>query len=770
MARTLLLALAVIVPLFPVTSVSQPAMETPSVNSADNSKSEGTQKMVEILKQISKSYQNYHNILANKLRVKFLSDLLKENPDNELTLYQEMLFAGETESAIKGLEKVWSRPGLDSFNQMKVGRMLSIGYLRLAEQENCVANHTAQSCLFPIREGGVHSIQRGSRKAIEALTFILKNDPGDVKSRWLLNIAYQTLGEYPDNVPPEYLYPPEIFRSDYEMAPFIDIAPALGLDLERLSGGCSIEDFDRDGDIDIMMSSWGVDDQLLYFRNNGDGSFTDRTVQSGLTGLTGGLNMFHADYNNDGYADVFITRGAWMGVYGRHPNSLLKNNGDGTFSDVTIESGTLSYFPTEAAAWGDFNNDGWVDLFIGNETTYDRYPSELYKNNGDGTFTNVAAEVGLDVVGMIKAVVWGDYDNDGFIDLYISCLGGANRLMKNNGKKKGKWSFTNVADKAGVSEPNYSFPTFFFDYDNDGWLDIFVSDFGGKPTDYINGLPAKMDVIGPVVNDFLGKPSIVTVPKLYHNNRNGTFTDVAKEMNLDKTLFGMGCNFGDLDNDGYLDIYIGTGHPDLDVLIPNRMFRNAEGKIFQDVTGSGGFGHLQKGHGIAFADIDNDGDQDIFAEMGGAFEGDVARQVLFQNPGSGNHWVTLVLQGVKANRAGIGARIKVTVQRADGKSRDIYVTAGTGGSFGSSSLQQEIGLGDAQRIKSITIDWPGSHTKQTLSNVAMDSVIKVREGSSEIATEGPDTITMPPAAKKGGGGHEHHDHHDHHNHDHNYGQ
>src|SRR5438045_7948375 len=128
----------------------------------------------------------------------------------------------------------------------------------------------------------------------------------------------------------------------------------------------------------------------------------------------------------------------------------------------------------------------------------------------------------------------------------------------------------------------------------------------------------------------------------------------------------MGNNFGDLDNDGWRDFYLGTGDPNLSTLIPNRMFRNAEGRFFQDVTTAGGFGHLQKGHGIAFGDIDNDGDQDVFEKMGGAVEADHYRSVLYENPGNDNRWLKLKLVGVPSNRSGIGARIKVTVDSSEG--------------------------------------------------------------------------------------------------------
>ncbi|MGH7455910.1 MAG: CRTAC1 family protein, partial [bacterium] len=157
------------------------------------------------------------------------------------------------------------------------------------------------------------------------------------------------------------------------------------------------------------------------------------------------------------------------------------------------------------------------------------------------------------------------------------------------------------------------------------------------------------------------------------------------------------------------------------------MFRNAEGKYFQDVTTSGGFGHLQKGHGVSFGDLDNDGDQDIYTVIGGALPGDAFQNALFENPGHGNHWITLKLEGVQTNRAAIGARIKIAVDMEKG-SRDIHSTVTTGGSFGASSLQQEIGLGQATSISEIEITWPTTGKVQVFKNVGMDQMLKIREG------------------------------------------
>ncbi|MFQ5676226.1 MAG: CRTAC1 family protein [bacterium] len=612
---------------------------------------------------------------------------------------------------------------------------LAISYLRFGTQENSIFHHTPESGLLPIRRAGIHKNRRGSVDAISVYTEILNANPHDLTSRWLLNIAYMTLGEYPEKVPPLWLVPPEVFKSDYDIGGFSDVAPQIGLDVIGHAGGSIIEDFDGDGYLDIMASSHGLLDQLRYFRNNGDGSFTEHTTEAGLRGIVGGKNACHSDYNNDGFPDVLVLRGGWMDKAGLFPNSLLRNNGNGTFDDVTVEAGLLSFFPAQTASWGDYDNDGWLDFYIGNESVNAaRRPCELYHNNGDGTFTDVAAEVGLAVVGYVKGVAWGDYNNDGLPDLYVSRLSEPNLLYRNDGKSSsGQWKFTEVGEEAGVSEPVSSFPTWFWDYDNDGWLDIFVSGFRGSTRD--------------VAADYLGLPSKAERPRLYRNNQDGTFTDVTKKVGLYKVLMTMGCNFGDIDNDGFLDFYVGTGDPDFRTLIPNRMFRNADGKYFQDVTTSGGFGHIQKGHGVAFGDLDDDGDQDIYAVMGGAYPGDVFQNVLFENPGHGNHWITLRLEGVQSNRAAIGTRIRVSVNTENGH-RDIYSMVTTGGSFGSSSLQQEIGLGQATSIRAIEIIWPSTGEIQVFKNVGMDQILKIREDNPVAIPIRLERFSLSPNTEK----------------------
>lgn len=199
-------------------------------------------------------------------------------------------------------------------------------------------------------------------------------------------------------------------------------------------------------------------------------------------------------------------------------------------------------------------------------------------------------------------------------------------------------------------------------------------------------------------------------------------------------------------------LYVGTGDPDLGTLIPNRMFRNAEGKRFQEVTTSGGFGHLQKGHGVAFADFGNDGNQDVFEQMGGAYSGDTYRNALYLNPGHGNHWITLKLKGMRSNRAAIGARIRVITATAEGE-RSIYKTVSSGDSFGASPLRQEIGLGLAKSIRSVEIFWPATGKSQVITDLEMDRFYKIREGDETAVAWSVKSFQMPKNAAPG-----HHSH------------
>lgn len=610
---------------------------------------------------------------------------------------------------------------LDERSRAELLLRKGMAFLRLGEQENCLATHNPDSCIFPLKPRAYHLLPRGSRGAIAMFNAHLAEQPNDFTARWLLNLAHMTLGEYPDKVNPQYLMPPEKFASDYDMPRFLDVSDGLGIDANDLGGGTIVDDFDNDGFYDLVISAWDLKGQLRFFRNNGNGTFTDRTSEAGLVGEVGALNIQQTDYNNDGLLDIWMLRGAWLGKTGRIPKSLLRNNGDGTFTDVTEEAGLLSFHPTQASRWFDYDGDGWLDVFIGHESLDVNDPDwcELYRNNRNGTFTECAKISGINIAEFVKGVACADYDNDGRPDLFLSVRGTREKILFHNDgpDSSGQWRFSDVAAKAGVHHPFLSFATFFFDYNNDGWEDLFVSGY------YLQ------KGVGDVAADYLGLPNTGEKPRLYRNNRDGTFKDATAEARLNRICHTMGHNYGDLDNDGWLDFYCGTGDPDFRTLIPKRMFRNANGKFFQDVTTATGTGHIQKGHGISFADFDDDGDQDVYIALGGAYSGDFARNALFVNPGFSNRWLKLKLVGTKANRAAIGARIKVTVQTPAG-TRELHRVVSSGGNFGSNPLRQEIGLGNATLILAVDIRWPGSDTRQTVTGLELDHSYQIREGDT----------------------------------------
>ncbi len=641
---------------------------------------------------------------------------------------QELMNAGYTNSALEQLVTIRElgrneeAPPVPGFYET-LEEFIGLGFLRQAGElacRNTGAGLVRPPCWRPVPSARAVLLPDSARVAFAAAAdwhaAMLDRRPEDLRARWLLNvIAFQT-GTWPDAVPPEHRIPEQGFGGPHQQSdgmPLLeDVAPRVGLDVVSLSGGGIVEDFNGDGLPDVLVSSRGLLDQMRYFESNGAGGFVERTEKAGLRGLVGGLNMVHADYDNDGDADVFVLRGGWL-VQG-YPNSLLRNDG-GFFSDVTLESGIYSEHPTQTGAWGDFDGDGWLDLVIGNESRDARtHPTELFRNKGDGTFEEVGAEVGLGFAAFSKGVVWGDYDNDGLLDLYFSLLHAPNRLYRNLGPDaNGRFGFEDVTASAGVSEPSASFPTWFWDFDNDGYLDIYVAGYRAQT--------------GDLVREMEGVPHGSELPRLYRNVGDGTFADVTEAQGLDRIMYAMGSNFGDFDGDGWLDFLVGTGDPDVRQLMPNRMFRNL-GDRFVEITGATGVGSLHKGHSVAFVDVDNDGDTDIHIQLGGANEGDISPNALYENPGFGMRWIALELEGVTANRSGIGARVDVSVPTPNGEVQ-LHRVVGTGGSFGSNPLRQEIGLGADAVTATVRIVWPGSGTIDEWVDLQVDQAYRLREGN-----------------------------------------
>ncbi len=600
---------------------------------------------------------------------------------------------------------------------------LAVAHLRKGETENCVHCQTGESCILPIRGEGVHVHPAGSRQAVHHLQQVLQRQPGHLPAKWLLNVAHMTLGSYPDSVPSPYLIEPSKFESEASFPRLANVAAQAGLSTFGLAGGAIVDDFDGDHLLDVIVSDWNTSSELRYFRNDGDGSFSDRSHEAGFRGVFGGLNLRHADYDNDGDLDILVLRGGWLAAGALSPNSLLENDGAGVFRDVTFDVGLGDvHYPTQTADWADFDNDGFLDLFIGNEDV----PSQLFKNTGQRHFIDVAARAGVENRRYAKGVTWGDYNDDGFPDLYVSNLGSSNRLYRNN--RDG--TFTDVATEKDVAQPTESFPAWFWDFNNDGALDLYVGAYDIR------------ERMHSFVADFLGLPNSAEFDLLYQGDGSGNFVDVSGEKRVARVTLPMGSNFGDIDGDGFLDYYLGTGFTEYEALQPNRLFLNRAGEHFDDVSAASGMSHIQKGHGVSFADIDNDGDRDVFIVMGGAYPGDGFTNALFNNPGFDHHWITIKLVGQQTNRSGIGARIHVALNES-GKRRSIYRWVTSGGSFGGNPLRQEIGIGVSSQIEFIEVTWPTSRKSQRFENVGVDQFIEITEGQSEYRRLDVPSFSLP---------------------------
>jgi hypothetical protein len=617
-------------------------------------------------------------------------------------------YQGQPKEAYEVLEQarslVESHPGLAEGWLYSIIFFQGVAGLRRGENDNCLECRGEGACIFPIRTTAVHTNPAGSRLAVRHFTEYLGQFPDDLAVRWLLNLAYMTLGEYPHQVPPQYLLTFDRFGAEFDIGHFKDVAHLVGVNRFNMSGGAVMDDFDNDGLLDLVVTDWDATGAMAYYRNKGDGTFEDRTQAAGLAKQYGALNLVQADYDNDGFVDLFVPRGAWV-PFPMRP-TLLRNNGDNTFTDVTRQAGLLDPVNSISACWADFDNDGFLDLFVCSE----RGPNRLYRNRGNGTFEEVAARAG--VAGKqrhCKGAAWIDYDNDGYPDLFVNYLGSTPQLFHNN--RNG--TFTDVTEAMGITGPTHGFSCWAFDYDNDGWLDLFATCYEATLED--------------IISDMLGLPRTpgMDVTRLYRNLGGKKFQDVSHEAGVDKVFATMGSNFADFDNDGYLDFYLGTGDPSLATLVPNRMFKNVGGKRFGEITTTSGTGHLQKGHGVACGDWDRDGNVDLFMEVGGAVPGDRYHNVLFQNPGQGNNWLTVKLVGKKTNRSAIGARIKV-VPRGGGPPA-VYRHVSSGSSFGGNPLQQTIGLGKAASVATVEIFWPTSGTTQVFHDVAVNQALEITE-------------------------------------------
>ncbi len=663
--------------------------------------------------------------LFNKRRATMMEGQLQqmvypEKLNLQLLYIKELLRSNRIEEALQNVDQINSvltqrNINLPSDIKQKFLLLHATIYLRQGELENCLENHQMSSCILPFDQAAEHINPGGSEAAIPILKEVLTLNPENYGAIWLLNIAYETLGKSRSDLQAAFRIP---LDAD-EQERWANKSGSMGIDFNGLAGGVIADDFNNDGYIDLVISSWGESDGLKYYEHNTTDGFIDKSASSGLSKIFGGLNINHTDYNNDGHLDIFVMRGGWFETQGKLPNSLLKNNGDGSFTDVTKEAGIYTLAPTQASVWTDINQDGHIDLFVANESSERaQFDNELWINDGQGHFVNKIAGSGLDVHGFFKGVTAVCLtENSSIADIFLSDYKGVNRIFKNISSQQ-SIQFSALEAPWKVDKPLASFSCWAFDQDNDGLEDIFVSGYGNSD--------GSMSPISSAGANYTGQ-YVGASPIIYRNTAKG-FQSLDQKSGLDKAAYTMGSNFGDLDNDGALDFYLATGDPAMASIVPNLVYQNEGNNQYKDVSFQLGMAHLQKGHGVAFADFDRDGDQDIYTVLGGAYEGDVFANAYFENPGSEHPWIVLHLRGKQSNRAAIGARVVLKYSDAAGNTKQIHRKVTSGSSFGGNSLQLEIGLGSAEKILECTVIWPYKDSVDQFEGLEINKAYILTEG------------------------------------------
>jgi len=541
--------------------------------------------------------------------------------------------------------------------------------------------------------------------------------------------------------------------------------------------GITVADIDNDGFYDIFIPD-GVESKL--FHNLGNGKFEDITAKAGLAGLDGVSVALFADYDNDGYKDLFVSRTF-------KPNQLFHNNRDGTFTDVTAKSGIGADCCTTVASWGDYDNDGYLDLYVGRyldpradipTTFYARngLPNQLYHNNHDGTFTNVTVKAGVGDPGLCLGTVFGDYNDDGYPDIYVVNDFGRKTLYRNN--KDG--TFTDVTVASGTLAYGAGMSASFADYDNDGKLDIYATNIRSEDAWYADwptvgrymlntwrqgvwktDMPLYMQVFKQSGTDFVKVfQQMASGNTLLHNRGDGTFEDTTVKNHANPPGWYWGASFADFDNDGWLDIFAADGwvYNDRDTEIEldflnnvvteqklyktgiffdpahfghtswhgwerNRYLHNRGDGSFEEIGRAAGNDLLLNARGVAVADFWNRGVMDI------AVAASTDRHALLRNEiGTQRHWLQVELVGVQSNRDAVGARVSIKV---NGKPQMREVVLGDG--YGSqNSLRQHFGIGDATSVDELIVKWPRSGIVQTFKNVAANRIVEITEGVNQL--------------------------------------
>lgn len=637
---------------------------------------------------------------------------------------------------------------------------LALSYMRLAESKNCLDRLLDESdadphqvlCTLPL--DAHHRRQVYSRKAAGVFEKLLNEyDPDDRVYQWLLNFSYMTVDGYPHEVPQQYQLGAnfvdyfhgetrENMERKYEWLRLRDRAKEFGIDKMSTSPGLAVEDFNRDGYLDAITG--GSFTSVSYFENDGGKGFIDKSDESGLSKIRGTHIMSAADYDNDGWMDVFISRpfGSRLGDF-----VLMRNNRDGTFTDVTVSSGLLKKEEERderalawASLWGDIDNDGDLDLFVGlwsfyngvDSSTYitpftDNMQAVLYRND-EGSFTDVTKEYGLDKIVRGRSIfggAFGDFDGDGYIDMALTPMWVPSAiLIKNEGGKR-------FVETDLLESSTWGFMASFLDYNHDGLLDLYV---GGSGSAY--GV-TEQTVFGESFDTFNNETT------LWIQQADGSWEGRPDYFTGNMPMATMGTSFGDLNNDGAYDFYLGTGSPEGWLVLPNLMFmgQRENGVVagpMDNISMLNDLGSIQKGHGIVFFDFDEDGDQDLYSSLGGMWPGDAWPDQFFVNESKlDNSWLKIRLRGRESNRFGVGARIKVVSRNESGDLTPHYYYMTNKTVFGSAPYLAHMGLADAVAVERVEVTWPGKLSPAVYSAELNTTVVLDEKAASVLTAAKP---------------------------------
>ena len=596
----------------------------------------------------------------------------------DLAQYEEAkhpLFAGRFDEALKTLiPAVKERPGV-------VPYVIATIYLRLERYAEGIP-YALQAC---------------------------RDTPGEIRYSWMLRTLTLHAGQPESTIPKEFrLKTPPSSPATFQ---FRDVTDAAGAGRLALGRGAAWGDFDNDGHEDILTGAERA--PFCLFRNRGDGTFEDVAAKAGLIDPVG-LGCYASqfiDYDNDGFQDIFLTSNGWGGG-GRL--FLFHNESGKRFVDVTDSAGLAAPVNAFGSSWADYDHDGRVDLAVAtgiiDPEGGDRI--RLYHNEGNGKFREVGEQAGLAQKARWISMAWGDYDGDGRQDLLATSYDAGPFLFRNLGNGR----FEDVSVPAGIRTQAAAYTPVFLDYDNDGNLDLFVCTYPGGDLTVNAMIEAKM--------------SGAAIPRaqrqlLFRNNGDGTFRNVTEEVGITGWYGGMSTQAGDFDNDGFDEITIGTGNPELDWTEPKPLFHNDGKGRFTDIAESAGFVHFGMLHGTALADYDDSGNLSLFGSFGGFYWGTRETSRLYRNSGSGNNSLEVRLVGTRSNRDAIGTKVSALADK-----RKVFKWVNGGNGFGSNNSRiVHLGLGREQQVDRLQIDWP-SGLRQSFQNIPVRQRIEITEGKN----------------------------------------